>query len=200
MRKFLFIILLILMVVVPAIVSAQAEDNPEPQEQEQEQTQEVSNENNKVTVEVTLLEQSALNKSVPIEVKFRTNFDTDNAEIVWDYPSQIELVTRHERFVEAKANETYVYRAIIRPQSEGTFSITANIVAWQYNTNYTGSASTSVTFTENLITDPISPSYTVMTIVKLLIILVLLGIGGFFGVRALKKFKTTFFKWFNPPE
>lgn len=156
--------------------------------------------NSSIEVELEVGTQSVLDKSVPLTVKFRTNFDSDNVEISWDEPHGIKIEDGKSKFVALKANEAYVYETKMSPEIAGDYNITANITAWQFNTNYTSSDTKTVVFDNNLILSPQSPEYVTMNIIKYVIVVIIGGVSVYGLVILSKRLKKTFVKWFNLPK
>lgn len=152
------------------------------------------------TVETYSKPQSAWNKNVPIYVKFVATIDSDSVQITWDVPYGIEVIPKHPKFVAVKAGQTYIYKAEIKPKIAGSYNIAANVIAWQYNTNYTSSGNTFVIFSPNLLTNPVSPNYSIGVVMKWVIIILILAIVGFLGYIYAIKSKKKFDKWFNLPD
>jgi hypothetical protein len=154
---------------------------------------------NKIEVESFLESQSVWNKRIPIIVKFRTNFDSNNVEITWDTPSGISVTSNQEKFLTVVANQTYTYTGYITPINPGSYSISSNVIAWQYNTNYTSSSPLTLKISDNLLVDPLPADYTGMVVLKYAIFTIgggLILFGLFFIV---KKFSKVFIKWLRPP-
>ncbi|KKR06072.1 MAG: hypothetical protein UT34_C0001G0112 [candidate division WS6 bacterium GW2011_GWF2_39_15] len=151
-------------------------------------------------VELSLGTQSPWTKSVPINVKFRSNITADKVEISWDAPEGIEIIERHPQFIPVEKGEVYSYTAYAKPSTSGTYNISGNITDWEFKTNYTSSASITLTFDEDKTTVPQTAGYSGAVIIKSLILL-LLALGGLFGLYLLaRNFVKKLKKWLEPPE
>jgi hypothetical protein len=154
---------------------------------------------NQITTESSLATQSVWNNKIPITVKFTTNFDSDNVEITWDAPSGIDVTSHQAKFLKVVAGQTYTYTGYITPTNPGNYSISSNVIAWQFNTNYTASSFVTLKLNDKLLVDPTPADYTGMLILKY-VIFVLGGAGILYLFFILfKKFSKIFIKWLRPP-
>lgn len=150
-------------------------------------------------VEIEVGTQSPWTKRVPVTIRFRATIDADEVGISWDAPVSLDVQEKHDAFISVVKGEVYTATANILSDRAGAYDIAGNVTAWQYNTNYTSSASTSLTFDEDGITVPQTLGYTGAIAVKyaalgLLTIIgaVLLVFGGKVGFKKLKI-------WLTPP-
>jgi hypothetical protein len=188
MKKFIITIALFLIALFPVVSYAQEED---------ENT--LNTTTQYFDIKLVRDGQSAWNKNVTYEIYVTPKIDSPKTQILWDAPTAVEITPRHKEFVDMYRGQTYSFKAKIKPLRAGSYEVTANLIAWQYDTNYTNSVSDIVTFNQNLIATPIDTSYTISLISKYLIIalgsgLVIWGlvVFGKKGVVALKK-------WLTPP-
>lgn len=152
------------------------------------------------TVKVTPDSQSPWNKKVEVFVEFVATINSDKVQIEWDVPSGIVLTPKYPSFFSVKAGETYRFKALITPKTSGTYNIAANVISWQYNTNYTSSGNTLITFGDDLLTVPLRPNYNVTVIIKWVVIVGSIATLGYIGVIYAIKSKRKFDKWFNLPD
>ncbi|MCC7289800.1 hypothetical protein IT417_00920 [bacterium] len=152
------------------------------------------------TVRVYTESQSAWNKNVPVFVEFTATIDSNKVEIDWDAPSGVEIIPKYPRFFGVIAGQTYTYKALIKPQASGSYNIAANVIAWQFNTNYTSSGSVLINFTDDLLTDPVSQNYKTGMILKWVVVTGFLALAGYVGYIYAVKSKKRFDKWFNLPD
>jgi len=154
---------------------------------------------NKIDVESSLGSQSVWNNKIPLTVKFRTNFDSDHIEITWDTPSGIDVSSTQAKFLKVVAGQTYTYVGYVTPINAGSYSISSNVTAWQFDTNYTASSDVTLKIGSNLHIDPLPADYIGMSVLKYAIF----AIGGGLAIYGLfllfKKFSKIFIKWLRPP-
>lgn len=144
-------------------------------------------------------EQSAFGKGVTYTVYVTPKMDSKRTQILWDAPTAISIREKHPEFVDMYEGETYSFRAVVKTSLKGSYEVSVNLIAWQYDTNYTNSVSDIITFDENFVTVPIDAAYTTGSIAKILLI-ILLSIGIVFGiVWVSKKVFNSFKKWITPP-
>jgi uncharacterized membrane protein (DUF485 family) len=151
-------------------------------------------------VKVTPDSQSPWNKNVSVYVEFVATINSDKVQIDWDVPSGIVLTPKYPNFFSVKAGETYRFKAIITPKTSGTYNIAANVISWQYNTNYTSSGNALITFGEDLLTVPLTPNYSTTLIIQWVVIIGSVVLAGYVGVLYALKSKRKFDKWFNLPD
>lgn len=151
-------------------------------------------------VQLSLETQSPWTKSIPIAVKFRSNITADKVEISWDSPDGVEVARTHPQFISVKEGEVYTYRAKIKPDRPGTYTIAGNIVNWEVDTNYSSSANITLTIDDNLVVQPNTPGYSGAAMLRSVII-VLLVLGSLFGLYVLAKLSfKKLIEWLKPPE
>ncbi len=200
MNKIITILILLTIVISPSQVFAQKTLETETPTVEQVQEDTLVDTSSLFNVELSTDTQSAWDKSVPLVIKFRSNIDADKVEISWDSPSGTKITRKHPQFISVKKGEVYTYRASLKPEIAGLYNVAGNVTVWQYNTNYTTSASINIRFGEDLLTIPQSAGYTGAVIMKYLVYLLLLAIGvglGYFGFKYLLKYLKV---WLKPPE
>ena len=151
-------------------------------------------------VKVYPASQSAWNKKVTVYVEFQATINSDKVQIEWDVPSGITIEPKYPAFFSVKSGQTYKYKALITPKTSGTYNIAANVISWQYNTNYTSSGNSVITFDDQLLTKPVMASYSTGVIVKWVTIVGAIGILGYIGVIYAIKSKKKFDRWFNLPD
>lgn len=151
-------------------------------------------------VKVSYNSQSTWTKKVPVTIEFVATVDSDKVQIEWDAPSGVVVTPKYPAFFKVKAGQTYKFKALVEGKTAGTYNLAANVIAWQYNTNYTSSGSFLITFDEKSLTVPITQGYQINTGIKwFLIVGTILGLG-YFGVIYAIKSKRKFDKWFNLPD
>ncbi|MCD4756412.1 hypothetical protein K8R20_02245 [bacterium] len=143
--------------------------------------------------------QSAWDKSVTYVITVIPKIDSPKTQILWDTPTLVGITPKHEEFVDLYMGQTYSFKAILKPEREGSFTLSVNLIAWQHDTNYTNSVSDVVTFDSNLVVQPVDPGYTFGNIAKILILTLLGGLGLWGLVILLKKSSKALVKWLTPP-
>lgn len=151
-------------------------------------------------IEIEVGTQSPWSNKVPLTIKFRSTVDSDKTEITWDTPAGLEVKANHKQFVSVVKDQVYSYTANVDPQQAGSYEIGVNVTAWQYNTNYTSSNITSLTFDKDLVTLPQTIGYGSAVVFKyisvaLMVIVAIIGLifGSKIGVSKLKS-------WLKPPD
>lgn len=153
------------------------------------------------TVEMIFGTQSPWDKSVPVTVKIRPQGTATRVGVTWDLPLGLEVKDSSAgKYVAIGAGEVYSYTAKIKPLQSGTYTISATATDWDYGANYATTASKNVTFTESLLTDPLTTNYSVAVMIRYaimaLILVVIGGIGIIYGKKGLKALQ----EWLKPPE
>lgn len=121
--------------------------------------------------------QSVWNKAIPINIYITPVSDYGRVEITFDYGSMTEIKYTDKQYFPVKAGKTYQVQGKLYPKEQGLHHITINAIAWEHNTNYTSSTSTSVSVDENLEIIPQTQEYKILNVLKyVFIILVILGI------------------------
>lgn len=151
-------------------------------------------------IELQVGQQSVWTGKVPIQVKFKSNIDSDRTEISWDTPQGIVINNSFNNFFPVKKGQVYTVNSTISPLQAGTYEIAGNITTWSYSTNYSSSSKVTITFDENLEVSPHLPTYESSLLLKYVImgvlIVVMLVVLGFLGKIGLKKFAV----WIKPPQ
>lgn len=165
--------------------------------QDQELTTETSTQYFDLSISRNL--QSAWDNSVTYTVSITPKIDSERTQILWDAPTSIKITPKHAEFVNLTRDQTYTFKANIKPERSGSYEISVNVISWQHDTNYTNSVSDLITFDNNLHITPQDSNYMYAVLVKYLVIFVLLGLLGwgviFFAKKGLKSLK----KWLTPP-
>lgn len=184
MKKLLISLILLVSLLSPTLLLAQEADNTTTRY---------------FDISMRQLGQSGWNKAVTYAIYVTPKLDSPRTQILWDSASAIEISPRHSEFVDLYRNETYTFKAKVKPKRSGTYEISANLIAWQYDTNYSSSVSDNVTFNSNLIVEPIETKYTLEVITKYLVItLIIAGLivaSVVYGKKSIKSLK----KWLTPP-
>ena len=143
--------------------------------------------------------QSAFGKGVTYTINITPKLDSPDTQITWDAPTSIEIKAKHSEFVELYRGQTYSYKAVVKPSRAGNYEISVSVIAWKNDINYTNSVSDIISFSDNLVTIPVDPGYTYGSIAKILIILLLCGIGTWGAIWGSKKGISALKQWLTPP-
>ncbi|KUK77059.1 MAG: seg [candidate division WS6 bacterium 34_10] len=188
MKKFFLLLLLSILIIYPSYSFAQETESEELTPQVQY-----------FDIEMQRLGQSAWNKDVTYEIYVTPRIDSPETQIIWDAPKAIDISPKHPEFVDLYKGQTYTFRAKVKSNKAGKYEITANLIAWQHDTNYTSSVTDIVTFDNDLLVQPVDSSYKVNLIIKYLIIFLLIGGATYIAVIYLKKGLEKLKVWLTPP-
>lgn len=143
--------------------------------------------------------QNPLNKSIPFTLYITPKIDSERTQILWELPSTLEARASHKEFVNLEKDQTYAFKVNIKPKREGSYNVTANVIAWEYNTNYTNSVSSTITLSKNLVVQPVDSEYSVSIILMFVIGFIILLAGGFFIYKSSEKIIKRLKIWLTPP-
>jgi len=148
---------------------------------------------------LTQVSQSVLNKAVKYRLEVTPLKDSAKTQILWEVPVSFSVTPKHPEFVSLSSGQTYVYEATVLPNRGGTYEITATVISWQFDTNYTNSASQSLTLNDSLVAQPVSSDYQIGVILFTVLILLLSG-GAIWGsIKLTKVVMRRTKKWLTPP-
>ena len=148
---------------------------------------------------LTQISQSVLNKSVKYRLEVTPLKDSAKTQILWEVPVSFSVTEKHPEFVSLSSGQTYVYEATVLPNRAGTYEITATVTSWQFDTNYTNTASQALTLNDSLVSQPVSSDYQMGVILFTVLILLLSG-GAIWGtVKLTKVMMRRTKKWLTPP-
>ena len=149
-------------------------------------------------VEYEIGRQSVWNNSIPLDIYITPHSSFNRVEVTFGYGGMTNVRYSGPQFFPAEAGETYKVRARVYPQERGTHHITINAIAWEYDTNYTSSASATVPVDENLQIIPQTQAYKILNVLKYIFITILV-IGGIVGAYFLTlKNMDRIKKWLEP--
>jgi hypothetical protein len=188
MKKFFLTLLLTILIFNPAYTFAQ-----------EAESERLTTNTQYFDIVMERLGQSAWNKAVTYEIYVTPKIDSQETQITWDSPKAIDISPKHSEFVDLYKDQTYTFRAKVKSNKAGKYEITANLIAWQHDTNYTSSVTDIVTFDSDLLVQPVDSSFTVSLIAKYLIITLLIGGAIFVAVIYLKKGLKKLKVWLTPP-
>ncbi len=176
-----------------------AEEESTPVVKEDVEKKTVTSENIYFELELVRGTQSPITKAIPYTLYITPKIDSEKTQIIWDVPSTLVVRKSHKEFVNLQKDQVYKYNINVDPQREGTYDITANVLAWKYNTNYTNSVSSTVTLSEGLVVQPVDSAYTVSILLMVVLGIILVAIGGYvaykFSDKLIKRLKI----WLTPP-
>ncbi len=143
--------------------------------------------------------QNPITKKIPFKIVITPKINSSKTQILWNVPTVFTVTKNHSEFVSLIRDQTYTYSALLKPNKEGSYNISVNVVSWQTDSNKSNSADTNITLNKSLIVSPIETMYIVYI---LLIVLLVAGIAALIifllskGIKLLvKKAKV----WFTPP-
>ena len=143
--------------------------------------------------------QSPFNKKISFTIKITPKIDSPKTQIIWSTPSVFTVEKEHPDFVSLSKGETYSYSAKLKPNKEGTYSLSVNVVSWQYNSNKSASVDYNMTINKSLVLQPVDSMFIIT-----LILFILGVIGGsalviYILVKATKKLVIKAKVWLTPP-
>jgi hypothetical protein len=143
--------------------------------------------------------QSPLDKSITYTILIVPHIDSSRTQILWDSSSTIKITPKHSEFVSVSADSEYTYKAIVKPTVSGVYKINVSVISWQYDTNYTNTVNNSLTLNSGLVSQPITPEYTILVVIEILVILGISGLAIWGGIEFSKKFLKKTKTWLTPP-
>jgi hypothetical protein len=186
--------------------SGQVEDLAEDAVLKDEVESEISEDDNSIKssnkyfdLELVIGGQRAISKKIPLTLYVTPHIDSPETQIMWSIPSVFKYSYTSNSFVSLRKDVTYTYSLLIDPQRAGSYTLSANVISWQYDTNKTNSVSQTIKLGESLVIQPTPTSYTLGLLGIVLgggLAFVGLIFGIFKGVKLLAKNAK---KWFTPP-
>lgn len=143
--------------------------------------------------------QSPLDKSITYTLTIVPHIDSSKTQITWDSSSTIKITPKHNDFVSVSKGEEYTYKAKIRPTVSGVYKINVSVVSWQYDTNYTNTVNNSLTLSSGLVSQPITPEYTILVVIEIVVILGISALAIWGGIELSKQFLKKTKVWLTPP-
>lgn len=200
---YLLIIPLLAIILVPTAIYAQDSIGPQPPSDFQEEDQQSDTTGiptDPFDISLNVGRQSAWTGKVPIEVEFTPRFNSSRTQVAWDAPSSLEIDKRYDDYFPAAEGETIVVKANVKPSSSGTYTLTVTIIDWGYGRNVSSSEDVTLTFDEDLVSQPEAANYTLFVFIRYGVIIILLAsllvglyIGGKRSIGPIKQ-------WLQPPE
>lgn len=176
-----------------------AEQESEPIITENEDKNSVISTNKFFELELVRGTQNPLNKYIPYTVYITPKIDSERTQIKWEVPSTLIAKPSHKEFVNLKKDQTYTFRANVDPQKKGTYEVTVNVIAWQYDVNYTNSVSSAVTLSESLTVQPTDSAYIVSILLIIVVGLAISGVAIFLLYKSSGKIMQRLKMWLTPP-
>lgn len=143
--------------------------------------------------------QTPFGNYVPYTLTVRPHIDSPRTQVIWNVPSTLQAVPRHDAFVSMQRGQEYVLQGRIRPLKEGTYDFSISVIAWQHNTNFTNSISDNVNFNRNLVLEPVSTHYQVLNTLRWVGVTVLFVGAIVLLVILAKKYMKKAKVWLTPP-
>lgn len=143
--------------------------------------------------------QSPLDKSITYTLTILPHIDSSKTQIIWDSSSTIKITPRHSEFVGVTKDVESTYKATVKPSVSGEYKITASVVSWQYDTNYTNTVNNSLTLNSGLVSQPVTPQYTILVVIEILVLIGVSGLAVWGSIELSKKFLKKTKVWLTPP-
>lgn len=143
--------------------------------------------------------QSVFNKRVTYTLKITPHLNSPKTQIIWNYPNTLKLFQHHKEFLNMKEGTTYTVKSSFKPLRQGAYNITASVISWQHDTNYTNAISDDIEFDKSLISQPVPSEYTIGTVLMYVGILIITGLGVFLVIKLVKIYSVKAKKWLTPP-
>jgi len=150
-------------------------------------------------LKLTQISQSVLNKSIKYSLEITPLKDSTKTQILWEAPLSFTVSPKHKEFVSLSVGQTYEYEAIVYPTRSGVYQITATVTAWEYDTNYTNTASQTLTLNDSLVSQPVTSDYQIGVILFTVLVLLLSGAAIWGGIKITKVLMRRTKKWLTPP-
>lgn len=176
-----------------------AEEESQPIIEEDTEKKTVVSKNSYFKLELIRGVQNSLTKKIPYTLYITPEIDSEKTQILWEVPSTLIADSSHKEFADLQKDQVYKFKVNIDPQRQGTYDVTANVIAWKHDTNYTNSVSSTVTLSKNLVVQPVDSEYTVSIILFVALILIIAGIGIFLLYKGSDKIVKRIRIWLTPP-
>jgi hypothetical protein len=187
MKKVIISFLIIFSFLTPFLVHAQESDNN------------LSSNTKYFDIRMERGGQAAWNKAVTYIIYVTPKMDSERTQILWEAPVAIDINPKHKEFVDLYQGQTYTFKAKIIANKPGKYEISANLIAWEHDANYTNSVNDLVTFDQRLLAIPVDSTYTLKVIGKFAIIFGSIGLFIWILVLKGKKWMIKFKHWLTPP-
>lgn len=166
---------------------------------EDEKEKSVTSTNQYFEIEIVRGVQSPITKKIPFTLYITPKIDSPKTQILWNVPTVFTLEQDHREFVSLEKGKTYSYTATIKPDREGTYDISVNVISWQYNTNKSNSASYSLTLNSSFVIQPRDSQYSLLVLLLVLGILLGSGLLTFILIKSVKILVKKAKTWLTPP-
>lgn len=144
--------------------------------------------------------QSPLDKSITYTLTVVPHLDSAKTQMIWNNSSSSLTVTpRTKGFVSMTAEQTYTYKAVVKPTTSGTFTISVSVISWQYDTNYTNSVENTLVLNSGLVSQPMGTAYLILLVVEVLVIIGILLFAGWGIKKLVKRYRKAAKDWLTPP-
>jgi len=143
--------------------------------------------------------QSPVDKSITYTLTIIPHIDSSKTQIIWDSSSTIKITPHHKEFVSVTKDVESKYKATIKPSVSGEYKITVSVVSWQFDTNYTNTVNNSLTLSNGLVSQPVTPEYTILVVIEILVLIGISGLAIWGGIELSKKVMKKTKVWLTPP-
>lgn len=143
--------------------------------------------------------QNPISKNIPFKVVITPRINSPKTQILWNVPTVFTVTKNHSDFVSLIKNQTYTYSALLKPNKEGSYNISVNIVSWQTDSNKSNSANTNITLSKSLVISPVDTMYIVYILVIVLLIAGICALVIYILSKGIKLVIKKAKVWFTPP-
>ncbi len=178
----------------------------EPEEQfedaiqtENEKEKSVISKNQYFEIEIVRGIQSPITKKIPFTLYITPKIDSPKTQILWNVPTVFTLEQNHREFVSLEKDQTYTFTASVKPDKEGTYDISVNVISWQFDTNKSNSASYNLTLNSSFVVQPTDSQYSLLVLLLVLGILLGSGLFTFLLIKSVKILVRKAKTWLTPP-
>lgn len=208
MKKLFFVLLLVLICSLSftSLTNAQetakqAEDLTSAEDTLETQVDENTTRATNKYFDLTLAEglQSPVDKGILYTITIVPHIDSARTQIIWDSSSTITIKPKHEEFIAVLKDQTYTYKAKIKPSAGGIYNVSVSVISWQYDTNYTNTVTNQLTLSRGIVSQPITPEYTILVVIETIVILGISALAIWGGIELSKKYIAKAKVWLAPP-
>lgn len=143
--------------------------------------------------------QNPFNKKIPFEIVITPKIDSPKTQIIWSTSSVFTVEKEHSEFVSLENGNTYTYSAKLKPNKEGTYNISVNVVSWQFNSNKSATVEYNITINKSLTVQPVDTMYIVTLLLFVLGILGVSALGIYIITKSIKVLVKKAKIWLTPP-
>ncbi len=155
--------------------------------------------NNYFDLELIRGSQNPITKNIPFKVIITPKISSPKTQIIWNTSSVFTLEKDHPEFVSLSKDQTYTYSVTLKPQKEGTYHISTNVVSWQFDSNKSASVGYNITLNKSLVVQPVDTFYIVFLVLFILAIVAIAGLAVFLIKKSINILTKKVKIWLTPP-